>query len=57
MYLLAGNNSALEVFNINGVGQLERIQKLDIGTPIRQSGLQLSKLAIQKWQGAVLTLG
>jgi hypothetical protein len=55
MYLLAGNNSALEVFNINGVGQLERIQKLDIGTPIRQAGLPLGKLAIQKWKGAVLT--
>ncbi|KAF8329264.1 hypothetical protein F5887DRAFT_1184066 [Amanita rubescens] len=41
MYLLAGNNSALEVFNINGVGQLEQIQKLDIGTPIRHAGLPL----------------
>ena len=48
LYLLAGNNTALETFDVNAPGQLERTQKLDIGTPITQAGLPLSQFVFRK---------
>ncbi|KAK2464492.1 hypothetical protein APHAL10511_003471 [Amanita phalloides] len=44
IYVLAPNNTAVEVIELNAPGQMQRIQKLDIGTPIRAAGLPLNPI-------------
>ncbi|KAF8630518.1 hypothetical protein AX15_002864 [Amanita polypyramis BW_CC] len=46
MYLLAANNTAVEVFNLDGPSELKRIQKLDVGASVTRAGLQFNRLNV-----------
>jgi hypothetical protein len=46
MYILAANETAINVLSLNAPGQAENIQSLDVSGPAQAAGLPLSELKL-----------